>query len=236
MVDAGYRVGFDQSTCYISKAGMETELGTRTGSLYFLNMGKESALFEADTPDMVSLGLAVNQSPSATLETWHQRLGHRTLDSTSVRYIPSKVMNMMVSKESIPSTKICPVCALGRQHKEGTTKEPEKATERLSVVHSDICRPMQTPSLNGERYLITFTDEKSASISITRLNKKYGALASFQAYRSRTEKASARTIKTLRTDRGKEYLNIEFRKHLVGAGIQDIVSPPYSPKRNCMAE
>ena len=143
---------------------------------------------------MASLGLATNQSPLASLETWHRRLGHRTLDTTSVKYIASKVTDMRVANENVPSTKICAVCALGGQHKEAATKEREKATKLLCVVHSDICGPMQTAGLNGERYFITFTDESTGCVSIPLLNNKDGALAAFQAYRSRAEKASSRTI------------------------------------------
>ena len=143
---------------------------------------------------------------------------------------------MKVSNKNAPSTQICAVCAQGRRHKEAATKEREKATELLSVVHSDICGPMQTPSVNGERYFITFTDEKSGRVSITLLKNKDGALASFQAYRSRAEKASGQTIKALRTDRGGEYLKNELKKYLVGAGIQHIVSPPYTPTQNGIAE
>ena len=112
MVDAGYRICFDHVTCYISKAGWESELGTRKVSLYYLNTEKESPLKKGDTLNMASLGLATNQSPLATLETWHWRLGHRTLDTTSVKYIASKVKDMRVENENISLTKICAVCTL----------------------------------------------------------------------------------------------------------------------------
>ena len=95
---------------------------------------------------------------------------------------------MPVENENVTWTKICTFCALGRHHKEAATKEPEKATELLSVVHSDICGPMQAAGMNGERYFISFTDELSGRVRITLLNNKDGALAAFQAYRFRAEK------------------------------------------------
>ena len=54
--------------------------------------------------------------------------------------------------------------------------------------------------------------------------------------RSRLQKSSSRTIKALQTEGRREYLNNEFRKYLVGAGIQHIVSPPYTPTLNGLAE
>jgi len=236
IVDAGYMVGFEQSVCYVSKDGMRTELGKRNRSLYHVAQNNEFQSYEENTPNQANLGLATNQSPSATLETWHRRLCYRTLDSPAVNYISSKVRDMEVSNTSVPSTKICGVCALGPQHKEAETKAREKATELLSVVHSDLCGPMETATLNGEKYFITFTDERSGRVSISLLPTKDGALSQFQAYRSQAEKASGKMIKALRTDGGGEYLNKEFKKYLVEAGIHHIVTPPYSPSQNGLAE
>lgn len=95
---------------------------------------------------------------------------------------------------------------------------------------------MQTPSLNGERYFITFTNELSGRVNINLLKNKDRALASFKAYRSHAEKARGGTIKALRTNAGGEYLNNEFIGYLVGAGIQHIVSQTYTLTENSIAE
>jgi len=236
IVDAGYMVGFEESVCNVSKDVMRTELGKRNRSLYHVAENKEFQSYEENTSHQTNLGLARNQSPSATLETWHGRLCHRTLDSPAVNYSSSKVRDMEVSNTSVASTKICGVCALGPQHKEAEMKAREKGTELLSVVHSDLCGPMETATLNGERYFITFTDEMSGRVSISLLRTKDRALSQFQAYPSRAEKASGKMIKALPTDGGGEYLNKAFKKYLVAAGIYHIVTPPYSPSRNGLAE
>ena len=178
-----------------------------------------------------------NQSPSATLEVWHKRLCHRTLDEASVKYIDSKVQNMVVTHSSEPSTTICGICAIGRQHKEAGTKAREKAIEILAVSHSDLCAPMQTVGLNGEQYFVTCIDETSGRVSITLLRSKDGALTAFKDYRARAEKNSGREIRAFRSDGGGEYRIREFEKFLlIEAGIQHIVSPPYTPSQNGLAE
>ena len=53
-------------------------------------------------------------------------------------------------------------CVVGRQYKEGSTGTREKAQQILFVFHSDICGPMQVSTMTGEKYFITFIDEKSA--------------------------------------------------------------------------
>ena len=68
---------------------------------------------------------------------------------------------MEIPSAGKPATRICGICAIGRQHREAGTKAREKADEILQVVHSDMCGPIQTPGLDGERYLVTFIDDKS---------------------------------------------------------------------------
>lgn len=180
MVDAGFTVQFSKSICTVSKGGINTELGHRYGALYHLDA--ESAAFtnNQNPPNQINLGLSTNQSPSATRDTWHRRLCHRTLNDTTLKYIATRVRDMEVSEGTGEAVKICGICALGRQHKEVQTKEREKPSELLSVVHSDICGPMQTPCLTGERYFVTFTDERSGRVSICLLRTKDGALDAFQ--------------------------------------------------------
>ena len=68
------------------------------------------------------------------------------------------------------------------------------------------------------------------------MKKKDRALAAFLAYTSRAQQPSGRSIEALQNDGGGEYLNNEFSKYIVRAGIQHILSPPYSPTQNGIAE
>ena len=150
MVDAGFKVEFEKMMCFVNKMGVKTMLGERHGSLYHLCAKPVPSLHSGYLQHQVNLGLATNQVSCATLETWHRRLGHRALDESTVRYISSKVSDMQVSKKEGETNKICGIYALGRQHKEAQTKTREKATELLSVIHSDICGPMQMAALHSE--------------------------------------------------------------------------------------
>ena len=68
---------------------------------------------------------------------------------------------MEVSNSERPRTHICGICVIGRQHKEAATGVRERADDILQVVHTDLCGPMQTLGLSGERYFFTFIDESS---------------------------------------------------------------------------
>lgn len=183
-----------------------------------------------------NIGLTSNESHATTMDVWHRRLCHRTLDDTSVKNIASRVEGLEISDADIPSSKVCGICTMGREHKEVATKVREKATEILQVVHSDLCGPMQTVGLSGERYFITFIDETGGRVSLSLLRTKDQALATFQAYRARAEKSSEKEIKAFRTDGGGEYVNTEFKIYLEDAGIELRISTPYSPTQNGRAE
>jgi len=236
MVDAGYAVEFESSICFINNGQAKIEVGYRSGSLYHLIRNTAPSTTESNPANSGNLGLSTNQSSSATLEKWHRRLCHRTLDRSTIQYLASKVCGIDVRPEKGILAKICGICALRRQHKEAETKVREKANELRMVVHTDLCGPMQTPGLHRERYFITFTDEMSGRLSVCLLHSKDGALAAFQAYRARAEKTTGMEVKSLRSDGGGEYMNKTFQKYLANSGIQHIVSLPYTPSQNGIAE
>jgi len=114
---------------------------------------------------------------------------------------------------------ICGTGAIGRQHREAMTGAREKAVELLEVVHADIGGPMQVNTISGERYFITFNDERSGRIALTVLKLKNEALGAFQAYKMRAEKEAGKEIRAFKTDGGGEYINHQFNSYLRNCGI-----------------
>ena len=56
----------------------------------------------------------------------------------------------------------CEACALGKQHREEFLVYTEKRqTNTLELIHTDVCRPMQTRSLGGASYFLIFVDDRS---------------------------------------------------------------------------
>jgi len=188
--------------------------------------------------EQANLGLATNKSIPQTIEVWHRRLGHRTLDQASIQYLQPRVSEFTIKRGTNDNghSRICETCAIGRQHTEPITGTREKAKDLLEVVNSDICGPMQVSTIAGERYFITFIDEKSGRIAVTLLKTKSEALGAFQAYKVRAEKAAGREIKCLRTDGGGEFLAQQFKSYLRLCGIAHSVSPAYTPSHNGRAE
>jgi len=60
----------------------------------------------------------------------------------------------------------------------------ERSSEVLGRVFSDLCRPMETPTLEGYQYFITFTDDFSCYTHIGFCKSKDKALAVFKAWKA----------------------------------------------------
>jgi len=146
---------------------------------------------------------------------WHRRLGHRTLDQNTIQFLQPRVSEFVIEsiKHNEMEKEICGTCAIGRQHREAMTGPLEKAVELLEVVHSDIGGPMQVNTISGERYFITFIDERSGRIAITLLKSKNEARGTFQAYKMRAEKEAGKEIRAFKTDGGGEYINHQFKSY-----------------------
>lgn len=133
--------------------------------------------------------------------------------------------------------KSCESCIVAKQ-----TRRPFKAqlemrsNERLEVIHSDVCGPLETPTLAGNRYFITFIDEFSRMTWVFLMQFKSEALEIFKRFKVRTEKEVERQIKLLRTDGGGEYTSIKFEEYCRAHGIMHEVIAPYTPQHNGLAE
>ena len=112
IVDAGYPMEFGPTACIITKGNMRSKIGARYGRLYHLIGGL--ATRHTSTIIETNLGLTTNHSHSTTMEVWHRRLCHRTLDSTTVKYITSHFRDMKVTDPEQLSPTVCRISAFGR--------------------------------------------------------------------------------------------------------------------------
>jgi hypothetical protein len=134
-------------------------------------------------------------------------------------------------------TKICEGCILGKQHR-NVFPSGKSWRERapLELIHSDLCGPMQTPSLGKSQYFITFIDDFSRKTWVYFLKYKSEAFEIFKQFKALVEKQSGHYIKVLRTDRGGEYISNEFLNFCKEHGIKKQFTTRYTPQQNGVAE
>lgn len=97
-------------------------------------------------------------------------------------------------------------------------------------MHADLCGPMLVESLGGSRYFLLFLDDYSRMCWVYFLKAKSEAFDCFKKFKSLVEKLSGYPIKTLRTDRGGEFVSDEFSVFCEKNGIHRELTAPYSPQ------
>lgn len=141
--------------------------------------------------------------------------------------------------DEIPSItileKVCKVCLIVKQSRNSFKSSlPMRDTCLLDVVYYDICGQFEVPSVEGNKYFISFVNEFSIMMSIYLIKAKYEAFDIFQRFKVIAKKQCGKSIKVLWTNRGREYKSKEFDELCTRNGIQ--VTTPYTPQHNGLAK
>jgi len=200
-------------------------IGERQGNIYCLSGLQEVAYTGQSRP-----------KDYTTKEIWHRRIAHRSLSESAVSSITKSVTDFNLTKKELSGEGICTVCAEGKQRRESLTGERKKSTELLNTIHSDVCGPMATTGLMGERYFATFIDEYSGRIALSLLTQKSEAFERFKHYKEKIERETGKKVKSLRCDGGGEYTGKVFQSYLTEHGIIQRITPAYTPEHNGIAE
>ncbi|KAL0316378.1 UNVERIFIED_CONTAM: Retrovirus-related Pol polyprotein from transposon TNT 1-94 [Sesamum radiatum] len=165
---------------------------------------------------------------------WHRRLGHFNFQGLKILH-QKKMMTDLPQIQAIEGA--CEACLQGKQHKKpfpsGTSW---RAKAVLELIHTDVCGPMRTPSHEQNRYFILFIDDYSRMTWVYFMREKSEVFKVFKKFKNLVEKQSGRSIKVLRSDRGKEYNNSEFDKFCEEEGIEHQTTVSYNPQQNGVSE
>jgi len=104
----------------------------------------------------------------------------------------------------------CETCAKCKIHVRPFKPSMTCEKKILSLIHSDICGPINVESVGGARYFLTFIDDYSRYMEVVMLHNKSDALQVFKNYKCKVENLTGKRIKKLHTDNGKEYISREF--------------------------
>lgn len=162
---------------------------------------------------------------------WHQRMAHLNFED----------LNKLSEATGVEKLKndgkvICITCQEGKQTRNYFSSEGSRAKEKLELVHSDVCGPMEVPSLGGACYFVTFIDDFTGKVFVYLLSNKSEVFKKFKEFKTFVENQLSTTIKIFRTDNGREYLSNDFQTFLKKSGIAHQASVPYTPQQNGLAE
>ena len=89
----------------------------------------------------------------------------------------------------------------------------------IKLIHSNVCGPMSVTARGGFSYFITFIDDHSRYRYVYLIRYKSEAFEKFKDFKAEVENQLNKSIKSLRSDRGGEYLSNEFQDYLRENGI-----------------
>ena len=162
---------------------------------------------------------------------WHCRLGHINLNRMSRLH-----KDGLLDNNDFESFETCEPCLQGKMTKMPFTHKGERAKELLGIIHSDVCGPMSIQARGGFSYFITFTDDLSRYGYVYLIKHKSESFEVFKEFKNEVENQLGKRIKILRSDRGGEYLSLEFQSYLRDCGIVSQLTPPGTPQHNGVSE
>ncbi|GJV68850.1 retrotransposon protein, putative, ty1-copia subclass [Tanacetum coccineum] len=129
--------------------------------------------------------------------------------------------------------------AIGEFHlygKKPYSHQVERAKDLLGLIHPDVYGPFRTVLRQGASYFVTFTDDFSRYGYVYLLKHKHEVFETFKVFQKEVENQLGKTIKSLRSDRGGEYMSQDFLDHLKEHGIIPHRTPPYTPQHNGVSD
>lgn len=141
--------------------------------------------------------------------TCHARLGHVNLENMKTMIKKELVIglpNIQVEKE------MCSSCFLGKQTRKTFPQATSfRASSILELVHADLCGPITPPTAAHNRYVFVLIDDHSQYMWSFLLREKSESLNKFKSFKAIVEQKTGLNIKTLRTDRGGEFMSQQFQ-------------------------
>ncbi|GJS14090.1 retrotransposon protein, putative, ty1-copia subclass [Tanacetum coccineum] len=194
---------------------------SRNNMVYFSAIPRDG-IFEIDLSNSYtnenSIYTVSNKRAKLDLDSallWHCRLGH-----ISKKRIEKLQHDGLLNSTDLRAFEKCVPCMSGKMARKPYTHQVERAKDLLGLIHTDVCGPFKIMSRQGASYFVTFTDDFSRYGYVYLLKHKHEVFETFKVFQKEVENQLGKTIKSLRSDRGGEYMSQEFLDHLKDHGIK----------------
>ncbi|GJS18444.1 retrotransposon protein, putative, ty1-copia subclass [Tanacetum coccineum] len=210
---------------------------SRNNMVYFSAIPRDG-IFEIDLSNSYanesSIYTVSNKRAKLDLDSallWHCRLGH-----ISKKRIEKLQHDGLLNSTDLRAFEKCVPCMSGKMARKPYTHQVERAKDLLGLIHTDVCGPFKIMSRQGASYFVTFTDDFSRYGYVYLLKHKHEVFETFKVFQKEVENQLGKTIKSLCSDRGGEYMSQEFLDHLKDHRIIAHRTPPYTPQHNGVSE
>lgn len=220
LAKSGCRVVFEGETCEISKNGQMLLVVKERNGVY-----KVTPQHQAHN--------AVIPSKSKCIHEWHKVLGHRNL--IDIRKMSELAVDMDIAK--CDHEDICETCIQCKQTKDSFPRESFTNTgNKLDLIHTDVCGPLQLPTPGGNRYILTLIDDHTRYSHIYLIKHKSDVREKMIEFVNMMKTQHGIVPKVIRSDRGGEYMDNELQKYFKANGMKTQLTVPKTPEQNGIAE
>ena len=193
----------------------------------------QSSTPTASTPTAALAQSSESKDAATSLTTWHCRLGH-TASPTIIAALRAAGITMPSEKQL---SHVCPACAAGKITRAPFPKQARhRAREPMERIHTDIAGPVTPESIDGYKYVCTFTDDATRYSAVEVMRYKSDFFKLFADFSTFHSKHLEKKIKYLRRDNAGENTSNELQAYLLNNGIKDELTVPYTPQQNGVAE
>ena len=113
--------------------------------------------------------------------------------------------------EFLSNAQVCETCQQGKQTKLSfQANQVRRANQKLQLIHTDVCGPMKTDSLSGNRYFLLFIDDYTRMCWVYFIRLKSEVFDVFKQFNALVDNQCNLSIKALRSDNGGEYTSSQF--------------------------
>ncbi|GJT86919.1 retrotransposon protein, putative, ty1-copia subclass [Tanacetum coccineum] len=221
---------------FVNRFENDNSISVSKNNLIYFNAIPRDDIYEivlSNTNDS-SMYVVSNKRAKLNLDSallWHCRLGH-----INKKRIEKLQHDGLLDSTDIKSFEKCVACMSGKMARKPYSHQVERAKDLLGLIHTDVCGPFKIMSRQGAYYFVTFTDDFSRYGYVYLLKHKHEVFETFKVFQKEVENQLGKTIKSLRSDRGGEYMSQEFLDHLKDHGIIAHRTPPYTPQHNGVSE
>ena len=110
-------------------------------------------LYELDCEPAIQEHASLASQKRNKIYLWDQRLGH--LGNQQMKEIVTKQLMKGMSILKTEELSFCESCTEGKMHRKSFDSVGEvHSTRKLQCVHSNVCEPMLTESIEGKKYFV----------------------------------------------------------------------------------
>ena len=187
-----------------------------------------------------------NNNINTEIDLLHKRFGHayplNLINGIKKGVLRGYKLSKTTLKDNItnlnPLNKtICECCMKAKSHRNSFKSKTTTTTNRVGgLIVTDIQGPYSIPTINNEKYVITYTDYHSRYSWTYLLKAKNDALTTLKHLNEVVFHALNQNIKHYHSDNAGELIGSETTTYLEKNGITFTASEAYTPARNGIAE